>query len=419
MTTGRTLHICGILTAFAVGLLLLDALVPLSRADDWPQWRGPQRNGITPEKLALEAWPQDGSPKVAWRAQVGKGHSAVVVRGGRAFTMGWDGRQDTLWCLAADTGRVLWSYAYPCGDIVQWSGPRATPTVDGDMVYTLSQHGLLCAVGTADGKLRWKRQLSQQAKPDDDYGFAWSPLVVGRLLILSAGEGGLALDKSNGEVAWGNDQTRGACISPVPYEYDGRQGVIVVSTNEKRDAVYLVGVDPASGRRLFRSEPWKENWGAACADLVVEDGHVFLSTAETFRRCARWSIAGETTREDWSNANLANYTSGTVLLDGHLYAVSQRGLLTCLDWKTGEQKWVQRGFDERGTLIAAGGRLVVQCGARGEVAVVEPSPEGYRPLRRTKVFEGPGDTYTAPVLAGGRLYCRSYAGEVVCLDLRP
>jgi outer membrane protein assembly factor BamB len=144
---------------------------------------------------------------------------------------------------------------------------------------------------------------------------------------------------------------------------------------------------------------------------------VFLTSAQEFRQGARFTISAGTLREDWSTNRIAGYTGSAVLLGDHLYLVDAKGILKCVDWSTGEEKWVQRGFDERGTLIASDGALLIQTGASGELVIAAADPAGYRELRRTRVFEKEGETFTAPVLAHGRIYCRSYAGEVVCLQL--
>jgi len=395
------------------------ALLPVGRADDWPQWRGPRRDGISSETGWLSGWPENAAPRVAWRRQVGKGHSAVSVRGDAAYTMGWDGRQDTVFCLDADTGAVRWKQSYPCGDIVQWSGPRSTPTLDGGTVFTLGQHGQLRAWAALTGTLRWSVDLPKSYQPDGDYGFTWSPLVENGLLILGTGGKGLALRKDDGGFAWGNDGLAGACASPMPFTLEGVRGVAVVAMDSSRNHVSIVGVELATGRELWRSGPWREKWGAACSDLVLHNGRVFLSTAEQHKLCAQFQFAPGPPRELWSNRNLSTYTGNVVLLDGHLYGVDKTGILKCLDWRTGEELWAQRGFEEHGTLIAADGKLIVQSGKRGTLAVVEASPHGYQELRQMKVFTGPTATFTPPVLAGGRLFCRSYVGEVVALSLTP
>jgi outer membrane protein assembly factor BamB len=402
--------------ATLAALALLN-LAPVAAAADWPQWRGPSRDGTTGEKSWLAGWPAGKAPRVAWRAKVGKGHSGVVVAGGLALTVGWDGKEDTLFCFDAKTGKEKWRKSEPCKGIKQWPGPRATPTVHDGAVYTLGQHGRLRARAVRDGLSLWEKQLSASYNPDVDYGFAWSPLVEGDLLILSAGKRGLAVGRKDGAFAWGNDGQHGACASPVPFELGGKRGVAVLTTDKGRESVSLVGVEPKTGKELWRGGPWREKWGAACSDLVVADGKVFITTSEQYPRCARYSIRGGALKLDWESTKLNSYTGSCVLVGGHLYGVSRGGLLRCLDWKTGAEKWSRRGFGQFGALIAADGKLIVQTSETGEVVVAEASAAGYKELRRAKVFRGEAVTFTAPSLAGGRLYCRSYAGEVVCLDL--
>lgn len=391
--------------------------VPLQLfADDWPQFRGPHRNGVSGERVDLAAWPEDGPPKIAWRAEVGKGHAAVSVRGGRAYTLGWDGERDTVFCFDAADGTPLWKQAYDCETIVQWPGPRATPTVTDEAVYTLGQWGQLHAWDAASGKPLWSRRLDERCNPDIDYGFASSPLVAGELLVLGYGRGGLAVRSKDGEIAWGDDGQRGACTSPVPIEWEGRPAAIVMHTNEGRTAVELVGIDLASGKELWRLPPWAEQWGAACVDPLYADGKLFVTTAEQFRRAGRFSIEGGRVEEDWSTSRFAGYTGGCVLLGEHIYGVDSGGALACLGWEDGEVLWTERGFGERGSLIAAGDVLLVQTGDSGEMVAVAAEPDGYRELRRAKVSSGDPATFTAPVIAGGRIWCRSYEGEVVCVE---
>ena len=387
-------------------------------ADDWPQWRGPRRDGISFERDWIAAWPENGVPPIAWRAQVGKGHAAISVHNGRAYTVGWTGEEDTVFCFDAAAGAVHWKQSYPCRAILQWSGPRATPTVAGDAVFTLGQHGQLRAWNATNGALKWAVDLPAHYQPDPDYGFAWSPLIEDKLLILGTGAKGLAVRTSDGAFAWGNDGKAGACVSPMPFTLDGIRGVAVVAMDPSRDHVNVVGVEAATGRELWRFGPWREKWGAICSDLLIHQGRAFVSSAEQHKLCAQFQFAPGPVRELWQNRKLSTYTGNVVLLADHLYGVDKTGILKCLDWQTGTERWAQRGFDEFGTLIAADGKLIIQSGKSGMLTVVDASPVGYRELRKMKVFEDARETFTAPVLANGLLYCRSYAGEIVCLDLR-
>jgi len=406
-----------IVAALLLVVLFVAEFASSTRAEDWPQWRGPERTGVSRETGLLDRWPVDKMPPVAWRASVGRGHSSVSVSGGRAFTMGWDGERDTVYCFDAASGEQLWSKSYPCDTILQWPGPRATPTVVWNRVYTLGQHGQLHAWDARDGKSVWSVQLAESYNPDVDYGFAWSPLVMGDHLILSCGRGGLAIRTSDGGYAWGNDGQHGACASPVPFTFKGRQGVAVVVTDQGRNGVSLIGVDPRDGKRLWREGPWPEKWGAACVDPVIVDGKLFMTTAEQHLECARFTMNDGKLTLDWSNNELPCYTGGCVQLGDCLYGVNKHGILKCLDWETGKLLWAERGFGGHGSLIAADGALVVQSSKGGDVVVVAAQRNGYQELRHIQPFEGEADTFTAPVLANGRLYARSYAGEVVCLDL--
>lgn len=351
------------------------------------------------------------------RLAVGKGHSAVSVANGRAYTMGWDGRQDTIFCFDAASGRQIWKASYPCQTIQQWPGPRTTPTVHEESVYTLGQHGQLRGWDARTGEMRWQRDLPADYNPDVDYGFAWSPLVEGESLILNAGSRGLAIRTRDGSITWGDDRKKGACVSAVPFKHAGRRCVLIVNINEARSEANLVGVDAASGRELWRWNGWKEQWGAMGVDPIMHDGHVFVTSAQEHRQAARFTIVGDTLREDWSTNRVAGYTGSAVLLGSHLYLVDSKGILKCIDWNTGKEIWLQRGFDERGTLIAADDKLLIQTGASGKLVIVAADPAAYRELRRQTVFEDKPETYTSPVLANGRIYCRTYEGEVVCLQV--
>ena len=385
------------------------------RAEDWPGWRGLHRNGIAPEAVATDRM---DSLRVLWRAAVGKGHSAISVSNGRAFTLGWDGRDETVFCFDAKSGALQWKFSYSSKGVLQWPGPRSTPAVDEGRVYTLNQDGQIHCLDATNGAKNWTVRLPSSYQPDGDYGFPWSPLLHGDLVIFNTGSRGLALRKKDGSFAWGNDGQAGACVSAIPYKHDGRSGVIVVSMARDRNSISLVGVDPKNGTEQWRSPPWPEKWGAAATDLIVQDGKIFVSTAEQHKRCARFSLNGTEVKEDWSNRDLVSYTGGAVLLGGHLYGVDKIGALKCLDWETGAEKWAQRGFGEFGTLIGTrNDLLLVQNSRDGTLTIVAAEPGGYRALHRAKLFNNEPGTFTAPVLANGKIYVRSYAGEVVCAEV--
>ena len=237
------------------------------------------------------------------------------------------------------------------------------------------------------------------------------------MLILNAGSHGLAIRCRDGSIAWGADGQKGACVSAVPYRTKDGLAIVIVNINEQRSAANLIGVEPHSGRELWRWNGWHEQWGAMGVDPVLHEGKLFVTSAQEYRQAARFTIDGKTLAQDWTTNRLAGYTGSAVLLKKHLYMVDSRGLLRCVEWDTGKEAWSQRGFDERGTLIAADGMLLIQTGSSGKLIVVGADPQKYHELREMSVFASKPETFTAPSIANGRIYCRSYAGEVVCLDL--
>jgi outer membrane protein assembly factor BamB len=170
---------------------------PRAIGSDWPQWRGPERNGISRETGWLKGWPESGSPKVAWRAAVGKGHSAVSVANGRAFTMGWDGSHDTVFFFDAASGKPIWKQSYPCQTILQWPGPRATPTVHDGVVYTLGQHGQLRAWNAQTGKRVGNATYRRTTTPK------WTMASLGR-----AADRMRRADLERGQPRFGNSHAR-------------------------------------------------------------------------------------------------------------------------------------------------------------------------------------------------------------------
>ena len=156
---------------------------------DWPCWRGPNRNGISTEKGWKSDW--DSPPPTLWSRDLGEGYSCVSIANGRAYTMGNDKTQDTVWCFDAESGKELWKRSYSCGT-GGYPGPRATPAVDSGIVYTLSRNADLHAYEAATGKVLWKKKLPGQ-KPK--WGFSGSPLVISEMVIVSVGTSGMAFNK--------------------------------------------------------------------------------------------------------------------------------------------------------------------------------------------------------------------------------
>lgn len=373
-------------------------------AADWPQWRGPQRNGISSETGWSHQWPSSG-PRRLWTARVGQGFSSVAVVNDRVYTMGNTGNQDTVYCLNANTGRVIWQYSYPCsaGD---YAGPRATPTVDGKNVYTLSREGLALCLNAETGKLIWQKDLARETGAyAPQWGFAGSPLVEGNQVLYNVGSAGTAVEKNTGRVVWRSGGGPAGYASPIAYNM-GNQRVVALFVGNG-----IVGVNPANGRILWQ-HPWNTSFDVNAADPVLAGTDVFISSNYN-RGCALLRPGRGRASVIWENRNMRNHVNSCVLIRGYLYG-NDENTLKCLDLRTGQEQWRLRGID-KGGLIASDGKLIVLTG-RGELLIASATPEQYTELARAKVLNG--TCWTHPVLSGGRIFCRSHQGELIALDVR-
>ena len=390
---------------------MISLLLALSMADDWPQWRGPGRNGISSESGWLDSWPGEG-PKIAWKAEVGTGFASFAVAKGRVFTLGNADDNDRVFCLDAGTGRALWSHGYPAeADPNQFEGgPTSTPTVDGDRVFTLGRKGELFCFEAATGKIAWSKNVQKEAgAPVPGWGFSGSPLVYEDLLILNVGEAGLALEKATGRVAWKSAAREPGYSTPFPLKRG--DGWLVLLGSGKS---YLA-VDLRTGREAW-SLRWNTQFGVNAADPVVDGDRVFISSGYG-KGAALLKLGAGEPEITWQSKVMRNQMNPSVLLDGHLYGIdgnTDQTALKCIEFSTGSEKW-SSPITGAGSVTAADGKLLVLTGD-GELMVAPASPDGFKPTARAKVLDG--KCWTVPVLANGRIYARNAEGRVVCVDLR-
>jgi outer membrane protein assembly factor BamB len=381
-------------------------------AGDWPHWRGPNRNGISEETAWSHEWQPTGPP-VLWKASVGAGCSSVATSAGRLYTMGNREGQESVLCLDAKSGKTLWQHTYECPleDEYFEGGPAATPTIDGDAVYTLSRRGHLFCFDSGSGAVRWSKHVAEETqRRAPTWGFAGSPLVEGNLLILNVGDAGTAVDKKSGNVVWQSEDRNAGYATPVPFGPSTDRRVLIGSGN----ALWAVRV--ADGKELWRYR-WVTQFGVNAADPIPRGDEVFYSSGYG-KGAVLLRIVGGEPQEVWRNKDLCCQFSSAVFIDGFLYGIdgdtTSQAVLKCIDWQTGAVRWTFEGVGS-GSVMAAGKRLIV-LSDRGELLVAPVSPERFEPLARAQVLEG--TCWTVPVLSHGRLYCRNGAGELVCLDLR-
>lgn len=376
-------------------------------AADWYRWRGPDLNGISQETGWQAKWPDDG-PKRLWKASVGTGFSSITVNRGHAYTMGNDRDIDTIYCFDAATGLPIWTRTYPCELDPKYfeGGPTATPTADGDRVYTLSRKGDLLCVEAAQGQVVWSKNVTKDFGCEiPTWGFSSSALVEGDMVILDAGSAGLALDKKTGNVIWSSGKGVSGYSTPVPFDNGGQRALAILGSQA------LVAVSPADGKLLW-SFPWKTQYDVNAADPIISGGKAFVTSGYD-HGCALLNIAGGKPAVIWQNKSLRDRFNNAVLWKGYLYSADEGGQLKCVAWDTGDIKWADKSFGQGSLLIADG--KIIGLSEKGELMVADASPEGFKPISRVQVLGG--KCWTTPVLSNGRIYCRNAKGDVVCVDV--
>jgi outer membrane protein assembly factor BamB len=400
-------------------LVLTVAFLPSSTAADWPQWRGPDRTGIAKESGLLREWPK-GGPPLRWKAtDISTGYSSPAVVKGRVYLQTTRGNEEFALALDEKTGRQVWSTAI--GKVgknqgPQYPGTRATPTVDGDRLYCLASDGELNCLDT-EGKALWHKSLPRDfAGKVGAWAYSESVLIDGDLLVCTPGGSTAtlaALDKKTGGAVWKGAVPGGGIAdyaSIMPVDAGGRKQYVQFL----REGV--VGVDAKTGKFLWRYARTVDP-GANILTPVVQDDKVFTSGSRTGGGLVRLAADGEGVKatEVYFNKALAPSIGGAVLVDGHLYGTSGDTLF-CAEFVSGRVKWTNRSVGPA-SICCADGRLYVRGYNSGEVALVEPSPDGYRERGR---FQQPErskiQAWPHPVVANGGLYLRDQ-GVLLCFDV--
>lgn len=409
-------------------VLLLAAASLAAAGADWPQWRGPGRDGISPEKGLLPQWPTAG-PRLLWQVNdLGEGYATPVVAGQHLYLIANRGMEDEyVQALSVRDGKPVWTTRLGNVGNPKQEPPypmaRSTPTVDGDLIYSLSSDGDLVCLFRGNGKVVWRKSLREDfgGKPGK-WAYAESPLIDGDTLLATPGGAAatlVALRKKTGDVVWkaavpGGDAA--AYASAIVTEAAGRRQYVQFLDKG------VVGVDARSGEFLWRYE--RTSTGPANIPTpVAHRGYVYSSNARRFGAGLvqlHATANGVSAEEVYFERDAPNTLGGQVLLDGVLYGTNPKGL-TAIDFVTGKARWKEESLGP-GAVLYADGRLYVHT-ENGEVALVEAVPEAYRekgrftppaPPKRTRAREA---AWAYPVVANGRLYIRDL-GTLWCFDVR-
>jgi outer membrane protein assembly factor BamB len=382
------------------------------QAADWPRFLGPQATGVSAETGIAKNWNETQPPEL-WRTALSDdGYAGPAVARGRLIIIDRRGEGDVVRALDLNSGEKVWEFAYEEPGRSNYGFARSTPTIDGDHVYTLSRNGVLHCLRFDDGSKVWSRDIIGDfdgRKPR--WLMAMSPLVDGdRVIVQPGGDNAavVALNKRTGETIWqGGGSDVGGYATPVLAEIAGkRQYVIFTGFN-------VMGLDVDSGQQLWRHE-WRTNHDCNAATPLVMGQHVFITSG--YRRGGSVIRVGEgAPQKVWENTEIQSHFSTPVLHGAHVYSTTDPGFLVCLDPRTGESVWRERGF-EKGGLVLVDGVLIVVDGRNGQVAMVEATPERYHELGR---FDGlGGQSWTAPIIADGKLVIRN-KGTLAVYNLKP
>ena len=413
------------------------SLAPCAASPDplnWPQWRGPGGGGVW-KAVRLPALLSSDTVKERWSVPIGGGYAGVSVAAGRVVTLDRPaGKQaakppatkpatERVLCFDRETGKELWKYEYAAqyGDLDHGNGPRSTPTIEGDRVYTLGALGRLHCLELMSGRLVWDVDL--QTKYDATmpiWGHSVSPLIVDDRIVIQIGgkpnAAIVAVDKGTGAEIWKTGDDRPGYSTPIQIVVDGVEQLAVWTADN------ALGIDPKTGSLLWEAPFRTSSYDVAIASPVFADGQLFLSGYWDGSRTFRLD-GGRTPRVQWEDKRKPSCLMATPLYhDGHLYALDRRAGLLCVEWRSGkglwsdEHKMTPEGRNPHASMVWAGSRssgVAAILNAPGELIVAELSPKGYQERGRVPII---GFTWAHPAFSGQDVFARSDT-KIVCVRI--
>ncbi len=413
------------LAALAV-ILFLTTLTPPVMADDWPQWRGPERNGKSAETGLLSSWPEGGPPLVYRVSGLGNGYSSLAVVGDHVFTLGDVGEKQYLLAFQRSDGKPAWKAEIGKAWDDRYLGARSTPTVDGDRIYVIGTDGDLVAVETATGKELWRRHLAKdfggflmQAQGSIDWRFAESPLVDGDRVIVTPGHADaalVALDKKTGKEIW---RAKVPPLGEAGLDGAGYSSVVISNAGGVKQYVQLlgrgvVGVEAETGRFLWGYNR-VANAIANIATPLIDGDDVIASTGyETGTALLHVEAkegGGLAAKEVYflDAPTMQNHHGGLILHEGYLYTGTghNKGFPLCVEKATGKVAWgpIRNEGRDSAAIVYADGHLYLRY-QNGQMILVEATPEEYRERGSFMIPDVEQFSWSHPVISDGRLYLR-------------
>ena len=384
-----------------VFLFLFAAEAMAQPGANWPQWRGPNRDGISKESGLLKQWPAEGPPLV-WKAVgAGRGYSSFSVASGKLYLLGLRGDREFVIAFDIANGKEAWATAHGGKfENDRGDGPRGTPTVDGDRVYALGGNGDLSALDARTGKIVWsKNVLKEFGGSNIQWGISESPLVMGNKVLVNAGGRNasiVALNKDNGNVMWKSQSDEAGYSSAIPLQINGGTQVVFFT------AARALGLDVNDGRLLWEYARPSNNV-ANVATPIARGNRIFISSDYGTGGGVVEIKEDNKAQEIYFTKDMRNHHSSSVLVGDYLYGFSS-AILTAMRFDSGEIAWRDRSVG-KGSLVFADGHLYC-FSENGVVGLVEATPAGYKEKGRFRIAQDSLPTWTHPVVAGGRLYLR-------------
>ena len=389
-------------------------LVAVTRAEDWPTWRGPRGDAIVRETGLAEQWPTEFKP--LWTAEVGIGYSSPVAKEGKVYLLTMLDKQETLICYNATGGEELWRNTSSSGFTGEYPGTRAAPTIDGDRIYTFGGQGDLIARDLATGKPIWQINILELTKSKNlRWGLASTPLIIGDNLYVQAGAGGpvaVCLNKSDGSIKWTSELTGLPSYAPaVLIDVESRPQLIIFAGKQ------VAAMEPDTGKTIW-TVPWETKNDVHAATPIYRDGHLFI-TSGYGHGCMMLKVSKDAAEKLWENKSIVGRFVSPILDGDYLYGSDESGLMRCLSWPDGKLQWEAKGREHRlgigGACVRFGNKMIA-LSDNGTVCLIQATPQAYERLSAIKVLQNTKEAWASPMVYNGKLYLKG-ATQFVCVDI--
>ncbi len=384
-------------------------------AADWPQFRGLNRDGKSPEKKLLSKWPASG-PKLLWSVKgMGKGFSSTAIANKMVYTTGMVNKRGIVFAYSLN-GKLLWKTDYGREWSRSYPGTRTTPTINDGRLYVYSGYGVAVCMNAKSGKLLWRVDtLSQFGGRPPTWGIAESPLITGNKMICTPGgkrASLVALDKTNGRVIWATQSLHqaSAYCSPIASNIKGREIIFTMLAKS------IIAVNASNGQILWQI-PHKVSYDIQAVSPLYNAGRLYITNGYG-KGSMEFALNanGLVPREVWADKMLDCHHGGVVLVDGNIHGTSsKKRQLVCLDWLSGKVKYSAKAAG-KGSVIYADGKIYCY-GENGTLALVKPGSNGYTVISSFKIKQGNGQHWAHPAISDGRLYIR-HGDTLMVFDIR-